>query len=251
VVDRDVAVARLAAAGCVAPEEEAAELSRCGPDGAVPDAWVDRRVDGEPLAWITGRCRFGGLDLVIDPGVYVPRPQTEELVRRAAALLPSGGRLLDVCTGSGAVAAGVAAVVPDASVVGVDVDPAAVACAARNGVPGAVAEVAAVPVASGCVDVVTAVAPYVPTGEMAFLPVDVQRHEPRLALDGGDDGLALVRDVVRCAGRVLRPGGWVVLEVGGAQDRLLAGDLRADGFEPATPWHDEDGDLRGVAARRS
>ena len=75
------------------------------------------------------------------------------------------------------------------------------------------------------VDVVTAVAPYVPTGEMAFLPVDVQRHEPRLALDGGDDGLALVRDVVRCAGRVLRPGGWVVLEVGGAQDRLLAGDL--------------------------
>ncbi len=92
--------------------------------------------------------------------------------------------------------------------------------------------------------------PYVPTDGLAFLPRDVQRHEPRRALDGGDDGLALARRVVAGAARLLRPGGWLLLELGGDQDGLLAPDLATAGFAEVDPWHDTDGDLRGVAAKR-
>ena len=98
-------------------------------------------------------------------------------------------------------------------------------------------------------DVVTAVAPYVPTDALRLLPTDVQRHEPRLALDGGDDGLDLVRHVVGAAGAVLRRRGWLLVEVGGDQDARLAPTLDAAGFDLVTPWHDDDGDLRGLAAR--
>jgi len=98
-------------------------------------------------------------------------------------------------------------------------------------------------------DVVTAVAPYVPTADLRLLPADVQRHEPRLALDGGDDGLDLVRRVVADAGQLLRPGGWLLIEVGGDQDRALAVTLAATGFDIANPWWDDDGDLRGLASQ--
>jgi release factor glutamine methyltransferase len=105
------------------------------------------------------------------------------------------------------------------------------------------------PLRPGEFDLVTAVAPYVPTPELAYLPADVRRWEPRRALDGGADGLDLVRRVVAAAAAALRPGGWLAIEVGGDQDRLLAPTLTAHGFGPADPWHDEDGDLRGLAAR--
>jgi len=98
-------------------------------------------------------------------------------------------------------------------------------------------------------DLVTAVAPYVPTAELRLLAGDVQRYEPRLALDGGADGLDLLRRVVAAAGQLLRPGGWLVIEVGGAQDRALAATLAASGFDLVQPWWDDDGDLRGIAAR--
>jgi release factor glutamine methyltransferase len=97
--------------------------------------------------------------------------------------------------------------------------------------------------------VVTAVAPYVPTRELQLLPADVQRYEPRLALDGGADGLDLVRLVVQAGSRLLRPGGWLLTEVGGDQDRVLAPVLEAAGFDRSSPWFDAEGDLRGVAAR--
>src|SRR5205823_2789718 len=104
--------------------------------------------------------------------------------------------------------------------------------------------------APGTVDVVTAVAPYVPTAARTLLPADVQRYEPRHALDGGDDGLAVVRRVVAHAGALLRPGGHLLVELGGDQDEALAPDLARHGFATATPWHDDDDDLRGLAARR-
>jgi release factor glutamine methyltransferase len=182
--------------------------------------------------------------------VYVPRPQTEELARRAAGLLPERGRALDVCTGSGAVAAHLRAAVPTASVIAVDVDRRAAACARRNGVAAVVADIAEPIAATERFEVMTAVAPYVPTAELALLPPDVQRHEPLVALDGGADGLDLVRRVVTAAVRLLRPGGWLLIEVGGDQDRALEPTLATAGFEPVTPWHDADGDLRGIAARR-
>jgi release factor glutamine methyltransferase len=252
-IDLDAVVDRLMAAGCVAAEEEAADYLAAAPDAATLEAWLLRREQGEPPAWITGTTVFCGRPLRVMPGVYVPRAQTEELAERAAARLPPAGRAVDLCTGSGAVAAHLRAEVPAAaSVVGVDLDPRAAACARRNGVPAVAADIGALPLGVGVgLDLVTAVAPYVPTGDLGLLPADVQRYEPRLALDGGSDGLDLVRRVVGAAGRLLRPGGWLLAEVGGVQDESLGSALSAAGFVDVTAWRDEDGDLRGIAARRA
>jgi release factor glutamine methyltransferase len=238
---------RLRRAGCVAAEEEAAELLAAVPDVGELEAGLRRRELGEPLAWITGTIRFCGRPLSVTPGVYVPRWQTEELARRAATLLPASGAALDLCTGAGAIAAHLKAEVPTATVIGVDLDRRAAACARSNGVTVMVADLAAPFPLRPSFDVVTAVAPYVPTDALTLLPADVQRHEPRRALDGGTDGLALVRRVVAAVRDLLRPGGWLLIEVGGDQDDALEPELR--GFEIVEPWVDEDGDLRGVAAR--
>jgi release factor glutamine methyltransferase len=144
----------------------------------------------------------------------------------------------------------VKAEVPTASVVGVDIDEGAAACARRNGVATAVGDLAEAVGGDGTFDLVTGVAPYVPTGALRLLPADVQRHEPRLALDGGADGLALVRRMVAAAARLLRPGGWLLIEVGGNQDELVTPALAAHGFGRVTPWWDDEGDLRGVASQR-
>lgn len=233
-------------AGCVAAEEEAEELLAAAPDPATLEAWVRRREVGEPLAWIIGSTTFCGRKVLVDSGVYEPRLQSEELARRAAALrASSGGRALDVCTGAGSVAVAIGAVAA------VDVDARAVACARRNGVAAVQARVEQLPFAADSFDVVTAVAPYVPSLDVRLLPADVQRYEPRLALDGGADGLEVVRRIVQAATRLLRTGGWLLLELGGVQDRLLAPALAAGGFGETTVWRDEDGDLRGLATRRA
>ncbi len=246
-------VDRLVAAGCVAAEQEAAELLAAAPDAPTLDTWLARRENGEPPAWITGRIIFGGRPLHIDPGVYVPRIQSEELARRGATLLPHDGRALDLCTGAGAIARHLQAEVPTATVIGIDIDVRAAACARRNGVLALVADLAD-PVHRGPhrdrgFDVVTAVAPYVPTGEIRLLPTDVQRYEPRVALDGGDGGLDLVRRVIAAAARLLRPEGSVLIEVGADQDDALGPTIEAHRFDEITPWWDDDGDLRGLAAK--
>lgn len=243
--------ARLAAAGCVAPEAEAEVLVAAAPDVRSLEAWVRQREEGVPLPWITGRVRFAGCDLRIDAGVYVPRSHTEELARRATVLLArsSDKRAADLCTGSGAVAAELAASVPGAQIVGVDLDWGGARCAQRNRIPVVVGDVGA-PLRSSGFDVVTAVAPYVPTGEIALLPADVQRYEPRAALDGGRDGLTVVRRIVRSAARLLRPGGWLLLELGGDEARLVSPVLRGAGFVDVEVWCHIDGVDRGAAARR-
>ena len=242
----DEVEARLTAAGCVAACEEAAALRAVAPDAYALELLLRRREQGEPLAWIVGAVEFCGSAVRVAPGVYVPRPQTEGLARRAGALLPDRGRAADLCTGCGAIAVHLRAERPDATVVGVDLDPGAVTVARANGVAVIVGDVDAVPLRTGGFDVVTAVAPYVPAGAIELLPADVQRHEPRAALDGGDDGLAVVRLVVAAAARLLRSGGWLLTEVGGDQAEALA----AAGFIDVEPWFDEDGDLRGITARR-
>jgi release factor glutamine methyltransferase len=243
----DAVVARLEAAGCVAADEEAADYVALAPDDATLEAWLRRREAGEPSAWITGTLLFCGRPLRVDRGVFVPREQTEELAQRAAAVLPDGGRALDLCTGTGAVAAHLRASRPSATVIGTDLHWRAAANARRNGVPAVVTDLDAGLRPATTFDVVTAVAPYVPTGDLHLLRADVQRHEPRVALDGGGDGLDVVRRVVAVAGRRLWPGGWLLGEIGGAQDDALAPDLRRAGFTAGTTWRDEDGDLRGLA----
>lgn len=243
-------IERLAAAGCVAAEAEADEFLAAAPDATTLEAWLRRREQGEPPAWITGTTNFCGRTLHVVPGVYVPRTQTEDLARRAASLLPAHGRAVDLCTGTGAIAAHLQALVPTATVVAMDIDPHAAACARRNGVLALAADLAQPLRAQSKVDLVTAVAPYVPTDAIELLPTDVQCHEPRRALDGGADGLDLVRRVIAEAGELLTDEGWLLIEVGGDQDAALAPTLAEAAFKRVEPWTDDDGDLRGIAAQR-
>ena len=193
---------------------------------------------------------FCGRRLRNDPGVYVPRPQSEELARRAAQALPDHGRALDLCAGAGAIAAHMASERPSAIVLAVDIDERAARCAAANGVPVVVSDLARAVRGVAGFDVVTAVAPYVPSAAVRLLPADVRDHEPIHALDGGGDGLDVARRVVVDAARLLRPGGSLLLEVGGDQDAVLGADLDAAGFDDVETWADEDGDLRGLVATR-
>jgi len=251
--DAETVVTRLTAAGCVAAEEEAGELLAAAPDEKTLERWLLRREQGEPLAWVTGTVPFCGHTRRVDSGVYVPRSQSEELARRASTLLavaPGRGWAVDLCTGSGAIAAHLMAAVPPARVIGIDIDMRAARCARGNGVHVLVGDLD-MALRPKAFDVVTAVAPYVPTGELRLLPADSQRYEPRLALDGGEGGLDVVRRLVVSAGRLLRPGGWLLTELGGEQDRALRPTLAASGFASAAPWFDDDGDLRGLAAQAS
>src|SRR5687767_1335844 len=232
-VDPISVVQELAAGGCVAPEEEAAELVRAASDGSTPlEELVARRLGGEPLAWIAGSVRFCGLRISVDPGVYVPRPHTEGLARRAASLLPPAGIGVDLCTGSGAVAVVLGSSARGATVLATDVDPPAVACARYNGVqallgsldeplPGSI---------RGRVDVMTAVVPYVPAEELHLLPRDVLDHEPRHALDGGPGGTTFLEQVARLSAEWLMPGGRVLLELGGDQAGTVAGIMESAGL---------------------
>lgn len=245
---REGLVRRLAAAGCVAAEDEAGDLLAAARDPAQLRAWVDRRLAGEPLAWVIGGLRFCGLDLRVEPGVYVPRWQSEALAERAARRLAPAGRAADLCTGSGALATVLSARVPGVEVVGTDLDPAAVACARANGVDARLGDLFD-PLPghwAGRVDVVTAVAPYVPTGGLRLLPRDSIEHEPRVALDGGPDGLDTLRRIVSGAGHWMRPGGFLLLELGHGQDEGLAATLARAGFVSADRIEDDEGELRGL-----
>jgi len=236
----------------VAADEEAAELVVAAPDDAALRALVDRRVSGEPLAWIIGTTRFCGLDLLVDPGVYVPRWQSETLARRAADLLPAHGTAVDLCTGSGAVALVMQTARPTARVVATERNPRAAFCARRNGVDvreGHLFDPLPRDLA-GVVDVLVGVVPYVPDGALHLLPRDVVSFEPLDALAGGIDGLEVVDQVVDGSGRWVRPGGWLLLEVGGDQVGPTRGRLTAAGYEAVTVLTDGDGDPRGVAGRR-
>ncbi|MGH9046494.1 MAG: N5-glutamine methyltransferase family protein [Acidimicrobiales bacterium] len=243
---------RLAAAGCVAPLEEADELIAAADEGAGPiHELVRRRVAGEPLAWVTGSTRFAGQRVLVRPGVYVPRWQSEPLARRAGELLPVHGVAVDLCTGTGAVALTMMRLRPSALVLATDLDPTAVRCALDNGVDARLGDLAA-PLprsVTGRCDVVTAVAPYVPGPSIAFLPRDVREHEPMGALDGGPDGTVVLRRVLSAASTLLHPGGRLLVELGGTQDKLLEGALESAGFGPPSRLEDDEGDLRGIETR--
>jgi release factor glutamine methyltransferase len=243
--------ARLARAGFVAAAEEADELAACaGGDPSLLATLVGRRLSGEPLAWITGSAAFGDLTVRVDPGVYVPRWQSLELARRATALLPEAGTAVDLCTGSGAIAAAVQAGRPSARIVATDSDARAVACARANGIEAYRGDLfdALPPDLRGETDVVVAVVPYVPSTDFHLLPRDTLDFEEASHYDGGPDGTLVLRRVIAGAPRFLRPGGALLLELGGAQADALRPALQHDGYESVRTWSDEDGDLRGLAA---
>ena len=252
VLSLDDVVARLAAAGFIAADEEAAELvAAAGGDDKRLSAMLARRLEGEPLAWITGTAELCGVRVRVDPGVYVPRWATELVAERAVALLPDAGIAVDLCTGSGAVAVVLRTRRPDARVVAGDIEERAVATARRNGVDAHVGDLFdAIPAElRGFVDVVIAVAPYVPSDELGTLQRDTFTYETALAYDGGDDGLDVVRRVLRDARRWLRPGGSVVLELGADQPAQLSAELARLEYDDVEVLRDADGDVRGLSAR--
>jgi release factor glutamine methyltransferase len=241
----------LAAAGCVAPAAEADALLAAAADGAGPIVeLVRRRAGGEPLAWIIGWAPFLGDRVEVDPGVFVPRPHSEVLAVLALACLPEEGLAVDLCTGSGAVAAALAAARPNATIVATDVDGAAVANARRNGVDARIGDLDE-PVVEwrSRADVVTAVTPYVPSGDLRFLPRDVLANEPPIALDGGPRGTDVLRRAVAAAARLLRPGGAAVLEIGGDQAVELTGMMETAGFGRIEVYPDDEGNDRAILGR--
>ena len=188
--------------------------------------------------------------MLVHPGVYVPRWQSLELARRAAARLPDDGTAIDLCTGTGAVAAALQAARPGARIVATDSDSRAVACAQANGIEAYGGDLfAAVPTSFRAVtDVVVAVVPYVPSTELHLLPRDTLGFEDASHYDGGPDGLDVLRRVVMEASGFLRRGGALLLELGGDQADLLGPTLRRSGYAAVETWSDEDGDPRGLEA---
>lgn len=236
-------MARLRAAGCVFAEEEARLLLAAvppGPGSAVRlDALVARRAGGEPLEHVVGGAEFHGLRVEVGPGVFVPRRRTEFLVDRALAGAPRGrpALVLDLCCGSGAVGLALAtALGPECVLYAADVDPGALGYARRNVAPvgGTVCEgdlFDPLPASlRGRVDVLAANVPYVPTGEVDLLPAEARVHEPLVALDGGADGLDLVRRVAAGAGGWLAPGGQVLVEASERQAAAVHGIFGAAGL---------------------
>jgi release factor glutamine methyltransferase len=250
-IDREALTELLESEGFVAAGEEACELlARAAGDADLLDALVRRRLTGEPLAWITGSTVFCGIEIRVDPGVYVPRPQSEALALRAAERLPADGVAIDLCTGSGAIARTLMARRRAARVVATDLDERAVACAAANGVDARHGDLFE-PLPSAIVgraDVVAGVVPYVPTPDLGLLQRDTFAFESALSYDGGADGTGVLRRAIAGAARFLRPGGALLLELGGDEARALRGDLERHGFGEVSVLVDEDGDVRGVEA---
>lgn len=212
-------VTRLRAAGCVFAEDEAALITSAARTEAELGAMVDRRVAGEPIEHVIGWARFCGLKIAVDRGVFVPRRRSEFLVRQAVARARPGAVIVDLCCGSGAVGAAIrAGLNGHVEIRAVDVDPAAVRCARANlAAPGCRVYLGDLydPLPArlrGRVDVIVANVPYVPTAQVALLPAEARVHEPLAALDGGVDGLDLLRRVAAAAPAWLAPGGCLLVE---------------------------------------
>jgi release factor glutamine methyltransferase len=272
--------ARLMAAGCVSAAAEARWLLEEVLDlrpGTVAsrrreplpasaaralEGMVERRVAGEPLQYVVGWAPFGHLRVRVGPGVFVPRPETELVAERAAAHLRLAAErhaeqvaAVDLCTGSGAIAMFVADAVPSARVLATEVDPGALEWAARN-LEGTRVELLAGDLdrplpdeLRSRVDLIVTNVPYVPTPAMDLLPRDVREHEPMVSLDGGPDGLDVLRRVVAGAGTWLVPGGWLVAEIGDDQGEPASALLTDAGFADVAVLPDLTGRTRVLDGR--
>ena len=230
-------VTRLRAAGCVFAEDEARLLIAAASSPADLAAMVDRRAAGLPLEHVVGWAEFCGLRIAVDPGVFVPRRRSEFLVRDRglparppAKLRPRRQAgppavIVNLCCGSGALGAALAAALEQAELHAADIDPAAVRCARRNLAArgGRVYEGDLYqPLPSrlrGRIDILIANVPYVPTDAVRTLPPEARLHEARQALDGGPDGLDMLRRVAAEAPLWLAPGGHLLAETSERQAR--------------------------------
>ena len=240
--DADPAVvARLRAAGCVFADDEARLLAAAAGSAAELDALVERRASGLPLELVVGWAEFRGLRIFVDPGVFVPRRRSEFLVEIAVSLARQPDPVIvDLCCGTGALGLAVAVALGGAAggaeLHAADIDPAAVACARRNVEPagGHVYQgdlFGPLPQAlRGRVGILICNAPYVPSQEVAFLPQEARDYEPRVALDGGPDGLAVLRGVAAAAPGWLAPGGMLLVETSDQQAPAMTRAMTAAGL---------------------
>ena len=204
---------------------------------------IERRAAREPLQYIVGDTAFMSFPFKIEPGVFIPRPDTERLVEVTQRLLAEGdgpGRILDLCCGAGVIAISLAAAFPDARIVGVDSNSQAVRLAEGNAALNAVAartefvQAAAADFAVAEADRFDAVVcnpPYIPSGEIDALPPEVKDHEPIDALDGGREGLDFYRSTIPRLRTWLQPGGWAAFEIGAGQTLPVSSLLNAAGFK--------------------
>jgi release factor glutamine methyltransferase len=244
-VTRPHIVATLRAAGCVFAEDEATLLMSAAGSPADLAAMVDRRAAGQPLEHVLGWAEFCGLRIGVDPGVFVPRQRTAFLVARAAVFTPAPRVVVDLCCGSGAVGAALIVALPGADLFAVDIDAAAVRCARRN-LAGTGARVyqgdlfQPLPARLRArVDLLVANAPYVPSSAVDLLPPEARLHEPIVALDGGADGLDVLRRVIAAAPPWLAPGGRLLVETSEAQAPALAAAVTRAGLTPSTARSDD------------
>ena len=201
------------------------------------EAQLERRLQGEPLQYVMGTAAFYCIELEVGPGVLIPRPETEQLVELALAHASQGVEVLDLCTGSGAIALAMAACRPDSHFTGVDISPEALAYARRNQQRLQLANVEFLegdlfaplspPRRFG---LITANPPYVSQADYEGLERVVRDYEPALALLGGQDGLDLIRRILDGAGRFLQPGGWLLSEIGEEQGEAVRALALKAGF---------------------
>ncbi len=231
-------IERLRAAGCVFAEDEARLLTGEARNPAELDKMVERRIAGEPLEVIVGWAEFCGLRIAVGPGVFVPRRRSELLVRQAATLSTTGAVVLDLCCGTGALGAAIAATLGEVELYAADIEPAAVRCARAN-----IAEAGGealegdlyTPLPAtlrGRVDLLLVNAPYVPTDAIEMMPPEARDHEPRVALDGGQDGVDVHRRVAAGAPVWLAPGGHLLIETGESQAERTAEAMAHNGLTP-------------------
>ncbi len=249
----DDLVLRLRTAGCVFAEDEARILVEHESDPARLEDLVARRVAGEPLEHLVGWVDFAGLRVAVGPGVFVPRQRTTYLVDLAAAATPQGGLVVDLCCGSGALGLAVASRVAGVELHAVDIEPAAVACARRNleGVGTAYDGDLVAPLPDrlrGRVDVLLANVPYVPSDAVVLMPPESRDHEPLVTVDGGGDGLDVLRRVAALAPAWLAPGGTVWVETSEAQADAAVAALAAAGLA-ATAHHQPETGATVVSGR--
>ncbi len=223
------------------------------------DAVLARRLAHEPVARIRGSKEFWSLPLAVTPDVLVPRPETETVVEAALAVVARdrAPRIADLGTGSGAILLALLSELPTARGIGTDRSERALAVARRNADDLGLADRAAfvacdfADAIAGACDLVVANPPYIPSGDIATLAPEVRDYDPRLALDGGHDGLAAYRAIAADAARVLAPGGWLAVEIGIGQAEAVAALLTQHGLAvPRETHRDLAGRPRVVMGRR-
>jgi release factor glutamine methyltransferase len=234
-----------------------AEEELSGEQEANYSTLVSLRRKGEPIQYITGETEFYGLPFRVTPDVLIPRPETEHLVEKVIELAArfEQPRIVDVGTGSGAIAVALAHKLPQASITAIDLSTPALAIAKHNAKRSGASirflqgDLLA-PVAGERFEIVVSNPPYVPSGDRATLSVEVREYEPALALFAGDDGLDVHRRIIPAAYDALTPGGFVVLEIGYGQSPAITELLTRAGFEQIEFVPDLQGIPRVASARR-